>query len=95
VDFTNHPAKQTIDRSIDRKINKVNQSIISIEIDYRVKDVHSLIGDSTLELPFVKYAIDNLGEGKVRNIVSYVQRKSNLPGHAFIAICKKEIGKKV
>ena len=91
MDFGNRPFKQTIDRSIDRKVNKVNQSI---EIDYRVKEIHSLIGDSTLELPFIKYAVDNLGEGPVRNIVSYVQRKAHLPGHAFIAICKKEINKK-
>jgi len=62
---------------------------------FTTKEIHSLIGDATLELPFIKYAVDNLGEGKVRNIVSYVQRKSNLPGHAFIAICKKEINKKL
>lgn len=91
MDFTKHPL-QGIDKSINRKINKVNQSI---EIDFRTKEIHSLIGDTTLEIPFIKYALDNLGEGKVRNIVSYVQRKSNLPGHAFIAICKKEIDKKL
>ncbi len=73
-------------------VNKVNKS--TIDIDYLTNEIQTLVGDSTLGLPFIKLSLNHLGEAQVRNIANYVCRKARSPGRAFVSICKKELTKK-
>lgn len=76
--------------NIDKKA--FNQSII--DKNHLVNEIHTLIADPTLGKPMILLALNHLGEGQVRDIAAYVQRRAHVPGRAFVAICKKELAKK-